>query len=140
MLGSKPSETPMDSNLRFDLDSGDTLMDKGRYKRLVGRINYLSHTRSNIAFVVSVMSHHMYNPQEKHLKAINQILQFLKKTLGRGLFFGKNTDRKIEAFTDADRGEIRGNGAWDMLVDVVEFMAEVNNKGEKPRNSVVTTR
>lgn len=38
MLCRKPSETPMESNLWFDLDGGDTLVDKGQYQRLVGRL------------------------------------------------------------------------------------------------------
>lgn len=71
MLCRKPSETPMESNLWFDLDSGDTLVDKGRYQILIGRPIYLSHKRSDVGFVVSVVSQHMHNPPKRHLKVVN---------------------------------------------------------------------
>ncbi|XP_031263275.1 uncharacterized protein LOC116121459 [Pistacia vera] len=102
MLGCKPAETPIEQNVKLNEINGDTPVDKGRYQRLVGRLIYLSHTRPDIAFSVSVVSQHMHNPQEKHLEAVNRILRYLKKTPGKGLFFRKTNERKVEAFTDAD--------------------------------------
>jgi len=78
------------------------LVDKGRYQRLVGRLIYLSHTRPDIAYAVSVVSQFMHEPYEEHLEAVHRILRYLKGTPGKGLFFGRNESRKIEAFTDAD--------------------------------------
>ena len=39
---------------------------------------YLSHTRPDIAFVVSVVSQYMHSPKESHLKAVYKILRYLK--------------------------------------------------------------
>ena len=44
----------------------------------------------------------MHNPQEKHFGAVSRILRYLKMTPGKGLFFCKKNEKKVEAFTDAD--------------------------------------
>ncbi|XP_031269443.1 uncharacterized protein LOC116127931 [Pistacia vera] len=102
MLGCKPVETPIEPNLKFEEMSCVALVDKGRYQRLVGKLIYLSHTRPDLAFPVSVVSQHMHNPQEKHFGAVSKILRYLKMTLGKGLFLGKKNERKVEAFTNSD--------------------------------------
>lgn len=44
----------------------------------MGKLIYLANTRSNIAYVVSVVSQFMYNPRGRHLQVLNNILQYLK--------------------------------------------------------------
>nr|CAN83535.1 hypothetical protein VITISV_014045 [Vitis vinifera] len=75
---------------------------RGRYQCLVGKLIYLSHTRPDIAFIVSRVSQYMHAPIEEHMEAVYRILKYLKGTLGLGLFFGKNGERSIEAYKDAD--------------------------------------
>ena len=102
MLGCKPTDTPIDPNVKFGRKEGGIPVDRGRYQRLVGRLIYLSHTRPDIAFAVSVVSQYMHSPFEEHLEAVYRILRYLKTTPGKGLFFKKNEQRNVEAFTDAD--------------------------------------
>ena len=56
MLDCKPVDTPMDSNVKLVLGQGEPLRDLGRYRRLVGKLNYLTTTRLDISFPVSVVS------------------------------------------------------------------------------------
>ena len=44
----------------------------------------------------------MNSPTKRHLEAVFRILQYLKKTPGRGLYFRKTTERTVEIFTNAD--------------------------------------
>ncbi|XP_022853510.1 uncharacterized protein LOC111374981 [Olea europaea var. sylvestris] len=100
MLGCKPSDTPIEAG-KVIKDTGKPVeMDK--YQRLVGKLIYLSHTRPDIAFAVSVVSQHMQAPKEIRLEAVYKILRYLKGTSGRGLFFGKNKSKGVEIFTYAD--------------------------------------
>ncbi|RVW56491.1 Retrovirus-related Pol polyprotein from transposon TNT 1-94 [Vitis vinifera] len=102
MLGCKPVETPMDTTVKLEESDGSAPVDKGRYQRLVGKLIYLSHTRPNIGFSVSVVSQFMNNPTEKHMTAVIRILRHLKMTPGKGLFFQRTTNKEIEIFSDAD--------------------------------------
>ena len=76
MLGCKPSDTPIKARKRTESDRKP--VDRERYQRLVGRLIYLSHTRPDIAFAVSVVSQYMHSPKESHLEAVYKILKYLK--------------------------------------------------------------
>ena len=99
-LGCKPADTPMEANLRFNKED-ESLVDREKFQRLVGKLIYLSLTRPDIAFPVNVISQHMTNPTEEHMAAANRILKYLKKTPGHGLMFKKTQDRTVKIFTDS---------------------------------------
>jgi hypothetical protein len=58
----------------------------GRYQRLVEKLIYLSHTRSDIAFSVSAVSQCIHYPFEEHLKETYKIFRYLKANPGNSLF------------------------------------------------------
>ena len=51
---------------------------------------------------MSLVSQFMHSPHEEHLEVVYRILRYLKSSPGKGLFFKKNEQRSIEAYTDAD--------------------------------------
>lgn len=102
MLGCKPSDTPIDPLHKLGDQPEDTLVYRGRYQRLVGRLIYLSHTRLDIAYTICVVSQFMHSTKEEHLKAVNKILTYLKGTSGRGILYRKDTSLNLESYTDAD--------------------------------------
>ena len=70
MLGSKAVDIPMDPNQKLTDDPSGELVENERYQRMVGRLIYLSHTRPDIAFAVSVVSQFMHFPRQTHLDAV----------------------------------------------------------------------
>lgn len=56
MSGYRLSDTPMDPNRKLGEVSNGVPIEKDKYQRLVGKLIYLSHTRPDIAFAVSVVS------------------------------------------------------------------------------------
>ena len=102
MLDCKPVETPIEMNHNLAISPNQVPTDKRRYQRLVGRLIYLSHTRPDIAYVVSVVSQFMHCPSEKHMDAVYRILKYLKMTPGKGLLFEKKGELEVEGYTDAD--------------------------------------
>ena len=55
-----------------------THVDTGRYQRLARKLIYLSHTRPDIAFAISVVSQYMHAPYKEHMEAVYGILKYLK--------------------------------------------------------------
>lgn len=102
MAACKPASTPMDPNNKLGNVEEDVAVDREMYQRLVGRLIYLSHTRPDIAYAVSVISQFMHSPKEVHLHAAHRVLQYLKGTPGRGIVFRRNDGLILEAYTDAD--------------------------------------
>ncbi|KAL0553893.1 hypothetical protein IC582_007797 [Cucumis melo] len=84
MLGCRPADTPIEFNCKLGNSDDQVPVDKEQYQRLVGKLIYLSHTRPDISFAVSVVSQFMQAPYEKHMEAVNRILRYLKNTPGKG--------------------------------------------------------
>ena len=100
MLGCKLSDTPIKA--RKMIESDEKPVDRERYQRLVGRLIYISHTRPDITFAISVVRQYMHSPKESHLEALYKILRYLKGSLRRGLLFKKDDNKKVDIYTDAD--------------------------------------
>ena len=73
-LGSRPAETPIDPIGKLDAEVGDLFPDVGRYRHLIGKLIYLTVTRPDITYVVSVVSQYMHTPRAPHFEAICRIL------------------------------------------------------------------
>jgi len=102
MLDCKPAETPIEMNQQLGISSVQQLTDKVCYQRLVGKLIYLTHTRPDIAYAVSVVSQFMHAPSIEHMNAVHRILRYLKNAPGKGLMYSKNEAPTIEGYTDAD--------------------------------------
>ncbi|CAL2225144.1 unnamed protein product [Prunus armeniaca] len=102
MLDCKPTDTPIVENHKLGVYVDQVPTNKERYQRLVGRLIYLSLTRPDIAYAVSVASQFMHSPSEDHIAAMMRILSYLKSAPGRGLLFKKNGHLDLEGYTDAD--------------------------------------
>ena len=101
-IGCKPVSTPMDPNHKLGEAKEEPMVDKRMYQRLVGRLIYLAHTWSNIAYSVIVISQFMHDPREPHLQAAYKVMHYLKGNLEKGILFKKNNTLALEAYTDAN--------------------------------------
>ena len=102
LLGYKPVENPMDPNVKLYEDHGELLSNLERYRRLVGKLNYLTITHPNISFAISVLSQCMKDPRLPHWEAIIRIMRYLKAHPGCYLLYKANGHLWVEAYTDAD--------------------------------------
>ncbi|RVW93300.1 Retrovirus-related Pol polyprotein from transposon RE1 [Vitis vinifera] len=99
-LGIEVSRSKKGMFLSQEPDDGDPFYNPERYRRVVGKLNYLTVTRPDIAYAVSVVSQFTSAPTIKHWAALEQILCYLKKapgskfdrrsTTGYCVFFGGN--------------------------------------------------
>ncbi|XP_014492169.1 uncharacterized protein LOC106754637 [Vigna radiata var. radiata] len=102
MLASRPVATPMDYTARLSTFSGTLLPDPSSYRRLLGRLIYLTTTRPDISYVVHHLSQFMSAPTSAHSQATFRILRYLKQAPGFGLFFSAQSSLQLKAFSDSD--------------------------------------
>jgi hypothetical protein len=95
LLGSKPASTPLDPSIKLHNDDGKIFDDVGLYRRLVGKLLYLTNTRPDIAFATQQLSQFMHKPTMTHYKAACRVIRYLKHNPGRGLIFHRNSDLQI---------------------------------------------
>jgi Reverse transcriptase (RNA-dependent DNA polymerase) len=81
-LDCKPVDTPLALNLKLGEFPNQVPTNKERYQRLVGKLIYLSHTRPDIGYVVSLVSQFIHNPSEDHMDAVMRIIKYLKGAPG----------------------------------------------------------
>ena len=84
MMGCCPAFTPMDPNLKLSPESGELLSDPSSYQCLVGCLIYLTNTRLDLTFAVSMVSQFLHAPRSSHMEAVHHILRYLKTCPGLG--------------------------------------------------------
>ena len=101
-LATKPSSTPYDSSLKLHCSNSKLFEDESQFRRLVGRLLYLTTTRPDIAFAVQQISQFVSKPKLVHYKAATRILQYLKSCPAKGLFYSSSADLSLSGFADFD--------------------------------------
>ena len=66
MSACQPVDAPIEEGLKLCVETNQVSVDKGRYQRLVGILMYLAHTRSDLAYALSIVSQFMHNPRKQH--------------------------------------------------------------------------
>ena len=95
LLATKPVSTPYDLSLKLHCTESDIFQDITQYRRLIGRLIYLTTTRPDIAFVVQQLSQHVSQLRVVHYRAAIRILQYLKSCPAKGLFYAHKTDLSL---------------------------------------------
>ncbi|KAK2981322.1 hypothetical protein RJ640_007023 [Escallonia rubra] len=102
LTGARSSEFPMEQHLKLSSSTGLVLSDPSPYRRLVGRLIYLTVTRPDIVYTVNILSQFMHQPRQPHLDAAHHLLRYLKGSPGQGIFFPSKSELKLTAFCDSD--------------------------------------
>ncbi|XP_070002188.1 secreted RxLR effector protein 161-like [Nicotiana sylvestris] len=97
----RPAESLVERNHKLQGEVGESV-DKERYQRLVGRLIYLSHTRPDIVYSISLVSQFMHDPRDPHMQVVFHILRYLRSCLGKGVLLSKHDYLQIEAFIDVN--------------------------------------
>nr|XP_016452231.1 PREDICTED: uncharacterized mitochondrial protein AtMg00810-like [Nicotiana tabacum] len=94
--------SPLDPTIKLKARECTILQDPTYYRKLVGKLNFLTNTRLDIAYSVQHLSQFMKEPKETHLKVAFHLLRYLKSDPTLGIFMSKDTDHIVRAYCDSD--------------------------------------
>ncbi|XP_048599669.1 secreted RxLR effector protein 161-like [Brassica napus] len=80
-------QTPMEAGLKLSKAAGEREIDASDYRRKIGCLRYMLHTRPDMSYCVGVLSRFMHCPKESHDVAIKKCLRYLRGTTSLGLTF-----------------------------------------------------
>ncbi|KAL5542134.1 hypothetical protein UlMin_009844 [Ulmus minor] len=101
-LGTKPINTPMEVNLKLSKDEGDLLEDPASYRRLIGKLLYLTITRPDLSYSMNKLSQFLVQQRTPHMVAAQCVLQYIKSSPSLGLFYPSRTAVQLKAYAEAE--------------------------------------
>lgn len=102
LLASKPVPTPMARTTKLHVSDSDPFPDAAAYRKLVGRLLYLTNTIPNISFSVQQLRQFMSSPTVAQHTAATRVLRYIKGTPGQGLFYPSSSSTHLKAFSYSD--------------------------------------
>lgn len=78
MLRCKPIDSPMEQNHRLAHEDGNPFEYPDKYRRLVGRLVYLSVTRPVLCYSVHTLAQFLSAPQIAHWDAALRVFRYIK--------------------------------------------------------------
>ena len=93
----------MEERLKLSRESTAEEVDATEYRRIVGSLRYLVHTRPDLAFAVGFVSRFMERPTKEHMMAVKRILRYVAGTTNYGLHYRRKTkETQLIGYTDSD--------------------------------------
>ena len=91
----------MQKGHKFPADS-PLLSEPNQYRRLIGRLLYVTMTRTDVIFVLQQLSQHVAATREAHWDAALCLLRYLKLAPATGLFISSSIDLRLTTYCNAD--------------------------------------
>ncbi|KAJ9537718.1 hypothetical protein OSB04_030451 [Centaurea solstitialis] len=104
MLDCNDAKIPMEPGLKLTKVTEERPVDTTEYRSIIGCLRYLLHTRPDLSYSVGLLSRFMQEPQEQHMKAIKQVLRYIKGTKDYGITYGHEGGNMIQGYSDSSYG------------------------------------
>ena len=101
-LGSKPILFPMEQNHKLATSTSPLLDNGEQYRKLVGRLIYLSFTRPDLAYSVYIISQFLGAPCHDHWDVAIRVVRYLKGCPGQGILLCSDCDLSLSGWCDLD--------------------------------------
>lgn len=92
----------MNPRVSLSLEDCVRLVDITHYMNLNGCLLYLTISRQYITYFVHALSQILQTPCDVHLRAVHHLLQYIKGSIGQGLFFSASISAQLKGFSNAD--------------------------------------
>lgn len=101
---------PMDFNIKLSKSPAEKGVDETEYRRNIGCLRYLLHTRPDLSFSVALLSRYMQEPKESHGAALKQILRYIRGTTSLGVMFCRSSRLEVVGFSDSSHNVDEDDG------------------------------
>ncbi|GKA83098.1 retrovirus-related pol polyprotein from transposon TNT 1-94 [Tanacetum coccineum] len=95
-------DTPMVEKNKLDEDLQGTPVDATLYHDMIGSLMYLTSRGPDLIYAVCLCARYQAKPTEKNLNAVKQIFRYLKGTINMGLWYLKDINMSLTAYSEAD--------------------------------------
>ncbi|XP_044461807.1 uncharacterized mitochondrial protein AtMg00810-like [Mangifera indica] len=102
MKNCRSISTPLMQNEKLRKDDKAEKVNESLYRSLISCLMYLTVTRPDIMFAVSLLSRFMYCATEVHFKAAKRVLRYVKGTTDFGIMFEKSEKLNFHGYADSD--------------------------------------
>ena len=101
---------PIEFGLQLAKGSDELEIDATLYRRRIGCLRYLMHTRPDMALSVGILSRYMHSPRASHDNALKQVLRYFKGTVWYGLSFKQGKSKKLIGYSGSSHNTDPGDG------------------------------
>jgi hypothetical protein len=102
MEDSKPMGTPMVTGCKLSKDDDSPDVDQHSYRLMIGSLLYIKTSHPDIMHVLGMVGRYQSAPKQSHLLAVKRIFRYLKETMTYGLWYPRNQNFQLTAYSDAD--------------------------------------
>ncbi|GJS56872.1 ribonuclease H-like domain, reverse transcriptase, RNA-dependent DNA polymerase [Tanacetum coccineum] len=112
MIDCNETLIPMDPGTRLTKITEGTMINSTEYRSLIGCLRYLLHTRPDLSYFVGLLSRFMQELREQHMKAIRQVLRYVKGTKDHGIDPTSITEKQEHGYrpTGSYESTLEGKG------------------------------
>lgn len=102
----KKVATPLPINLELYSSDSPLYSDPTKYRSLIGKLNFLTHTRPDFPFTIQALSQFMQSPTILHYSALVHTLNYVATTAGQGIILKVVDSLTLQAGFDLDLGHV----------------------------------
>ena len=99
---SSPVSTPMVVGCKLSKDDPSPNVDQRSYQSMIGSHMYITASHPDIMQDVGMVGRFHCDPKQIHLVAVKRIFKYLKGTMNYGLWYPRNQNFQLTAYSDAD--------------------------------------
>ncbi|XP_057830264.2 secreted RxLR effector protein 161-like [Cryptomeria japonica] len=102
MAACKAFATPIALGEKLTKEDASPKVDATQYRSLVGSLMYLTTSRPDIMYTMSLVSRFMHDPHESHWQAAKIILRYVSGTQNFGIRYSPTDKFELVGYTDSD--------------------------------------
>ncbi|KAD4586182.1 hypothetical protein E3N88_23783 [Mikania micrantha] len=105
-----PTKYPMEPGLKLSKSDEGEEADATTFRKWVGCLRYLTHTRPDLNYAVGYVSRFMQAPKQTHVQALKQILRYVKGSTDLGLVYQRKGSQELHGYSDSSHSTDKDDG------------------------------